>query len=688
MKSLLSLLTILVAGLTLNAQYIPGVLKIYDESEIDSLTDNGVEIMRRRGDIILCLIPEGDNPGVVIPNSSPKDDETDAHRLSGKGNLKKVHDRHNLIGQKRGNLNFPALNKAVEFYDAWQIQEGKGFESPYTGKGIVVGLCDIGLDPLHPTFLDENGKSRIKRITQYLEQKGERLVLEGDAQYKEWKTDNVDKFHATHVAGILAGNGGDTSFKGIARDAEIVASLSGLTDFGLLMGVEDIIDYAKEVGKPAVINLSMGNYIGAHDGTSLFSQYLDLCSDDAIIVLSSGNEGRNPVSLTFPFEKENDDIMFRLGSREGSQRYMYGVTDIWNTSDKPLTVTLCIFDDQSHKVVYEYEPIAITGWDAITYEWNPESPLFDGLTLNGYLTITGGIDKENGRYNVGLIYEYESSRLIGTGWAQDMLCVKVSGPMGDEVEIFADATYTRLMGISGYPAPNSSLSISDLACGERVISVGMYGNRAEYPVTRYNDHGQFIGQEMVSTGCEPGSTIDYSSYGILRDGRVMPLTVAPGFPIVSACSSHYTGSYPEKRYTTGNKGIWVAESGTSMSSPYVAGYIATWLEALPSLTPEDVIDVIAATNRHDIQDPDDPRNLNGYFDPFFALRKLLGLSGITQVEKPENILLPEDIVDVFSVSGAKVYSGKAEGCNNLEKGLYIIHTPFGAFKHMLPGLFR
>lgn len=59
----------------------------------------------------------------------------------------------------------------------------------------------------------------------------------------------------------MAGNGAGSPYVGIARDADIVVSTSTLTDVGLLAGVEDIIDYAKEVGKPCVINLSMGNYI-------------------------------------------------------------------------------------------------------------------------------------------------------------------------------------------------------------------------------------------------------------------------------------------------------------------------------------------------------------------------------------------------------------------------------------------
>ncbi len=239
--------------------YIPRIVKIQSESEVDSLHEQGVDVLRRRGDILLCFFPNAQTRSYE-PAFRPRPIA-------------------------------PALDVAKTYYDAGFIQNGAAFGTPYTGKGVVVGICDIGIDPLHPTFLDADGRSRIKRVVQYKEEEGLRIQLDGDDDYRLWQTDNAEEYHATHVCGILAGNGTGTPYSGIASDAEIVATVSTLTEVGLLAGVEDIIDYAKEVGKPAVINISVGSYTGAHDGSSLFSQYLDMCADDAIIVLSSGNEG-------------------------------------------------------------------------------------------------------------------------------------------------------------------------------------------------------------------------------------------------------------------------------------------------------------------------------------------------------------------------------------------------------------
>ncbi len=260
--------------------YIPRLVKIQSESEVDSLREQGVDVLRRRGDILLCFFP---NPQT-------------------RSNEPAIRPRPIA----------PALDVAKSYYDAGSIQSGDGFGTPYTGKGVVVGICDVGIDPLHPTFLDADGRSRIKRVVHYIEGDGLRIQLEGDDDYLEWQTDNPEEYHATHVCGILAGNGAGSPYSGVAPDADIVATVSTLSEVGLLAGVEDIIDYAKEVGRPAVINISVGSYTGAHDGSSLFSQYLDMCAEDAIIVMSSGNEGTHYNSLVSSFSSDSPSVAVRL----------------------------------------------------------------------------------------------------------------------------------------------------------------------------------------------------------------------------------------------------------------------------------------------------------------------------------------------------------------------------------------
>ncbi|MDE7347650.1 MAG: S8 family serine peptidase [Muribaculaceae bacterium] len=640
------------AGAEPESRFIPRIIKIVDESEIDSLAECGVEMLRRRGDILLCLFP-------------------DAPTRSGQ-----VHARVSrpII---------PVLDESMRHYDAGSIQSGAATGTPFTGRGVVVGICDIGIDPLHPVFLDADGRSRIKRVVQYIEQEGIRLQLDGDDEYRNWVTDNPDMYHATHVCGILAGGGAGTPYVGVAPDAEIVATVSTLTEVGLLAGVEDIIDYAKEVGKPAVINISVGSYTGPHDGSSLFSQYLDMCGEDAFIVLSAGNEGSHKNTLLSEFSPARRSVSFRLGNTAWDQYHMYGMTDIWSGSSSPLSVSLGLYDTNEKKIERWLEPCALIGGETRTYLWGGGNSDPEAFPFEGELTAIGYVDSENGRHCTSLVYDFTSvERACDGEWARYVLAVEVSGEAGEDVEVYADGSYTRLYGLPGSPAPSSDLTISDLACGFNVISVGMYGNRDSVP----RSHPQMLADDEIffePTGYGRGSTVVHSSYGTLRDGRVLPLTVAPGATLMSAGSRPFLEANPFHPHLRLGGSTWIDEGGTSMSAPYVAGYIATWLEAVPTLSVSDVRRIIASTNRIDIPDSDDPHNAAGFFDPVAALRLAIRSAGIDSVEDSGIDVSPDEYVEVYDVAGVKRYAGVASGLSGMEKGLYVVRAPRGVGKMVL-----
>ncbi len=641
-----------VKGAQPDPPYTPGLVKIAGENEVDSLSREGVEILRRRGDILLCLFPN------------------DRTRSAATTRMK----RHIS----------PTLDVCKSYYNAGSVQSGAATGTPYTGKGVVVGICDIGFDPLHPTFLDAEGNSRIKRVVHYIEGEGIRTQLDGVEQYEHWITDNPDIFHATHVCGILAGNGAGTPYSGIAPDADIVVTVSTLTDVGLLAGVEDIIDYAREVGKPAVINLSVGSYTGPHDGTSLFSQYLDMCAEEAFIVLSSGNEGHRTNTLFSDFTQERESVSFRIGNTAWDQFMMYGATDIWSGSGSPLTVSLGIYDYNLKSVVRWFDSFTLTGADSRSYAWSGSGIELEDNAFSGELMAQGEVDSENGRHHTLLSYEYTAPERAEDGnWARYVLAVKVDGKPGNDVEVYSDGSYSRLINLPGNPEPTTERTVSDLACGNKVISVGMYGNRDSIPYSapaEFNDDRIYLN----ATSYTPGNTVRYSSYGTLRDGRILPLTVAPGATLISAGSGPFLQRYPYHRHLRMGGTRWIAEGGTSMSAPYVAGYIATWLEAVPSLTVDDVIGIIARSNRLDIPEPDDPHNANGYFDPASGLKLALDAGGVETIVNPGLPLSPDDHVEVFDIAGIKRYSGVASCLDGMDKGLYVIRTPYGVMKATLP----
>lgn len=623
------------------ATYIPAIIKIYDDEDYKELEEEGIIISRQRGDLLLCLVPTQEEQATRTGESSSK-----------KVKKADIFNKKDIIS--------PVLDNALNFYKAYSIQDGTAFGSPYTGKGIVAGFCDTGIDPLHPTFISPNGNARVKKLTRYKESEGIREELNNSTEFDKWITDDFSSFHATHVGGILAGNGANSPYKGVASEADIVVSVSELSSYGILMGVEDIIDYARAEGKPAVINLSLASYTGPHDGTSLFSQYLDLCASEAVIVVSAGNEGSGNISMRHEFTESSPIAVFRLGNKKWDQINMYGATDIWNSTDSPLEITISVYDDGEYKTVYDYEMVCLSDHDVKYYVWDENNVPFADCSLRGYLAVMGGVDPENGRYNATIAYDFSSENLTPGGWAKDVIKVTVKGKEGEDVEIFADGTYTRLMG-SGAGSPSPQYSISDLACGYNVISVGMYDNDDSMEVS------------------------PHSSYGTLRDGRILPTTLAPGADLISAGSRPYLQRNPSYPHIESAGTYWISLNGTSMASPYVAGYIATMLQACPELTGEDIMSLIEKSNSTDIPDPFDVHCLNGYFDPVSAFALALGSGSVDRIDKEDFSLSADDLIEVYNLSGLPVYKGKAEGCNNLPPSVYIIRTSDYAFKRRLSG---
>ena len=115
-------------------------------------------------------------------------------------------------------------------------------------------------------------------------------------------------FHGTHVTGIAAGNGsvpapnppGGGPFVGVAPKADIILvadSSNGAEGLGTsantLDGVNFIFQRAAALGKAAAVNMSLGDNLGPHDGTSLLERGIDQLLGGAgrAFVKSAGNAG-------------------------------------------------------------------------------------------------------------------------------------------------------------------------------------------------------------------------------------------------------------------------------------------------------------------------------------------------------------------------------------------------------------
>ena len=218
------------------------------------------------------------------------------------------------------------------------------FETPFTGKGVIVGVIDQGFQYRHAAFLDADKKSRVIALwnrENYPRDEQPTTDIPDSGQ-----ADNSGG-HATHVTGIAAGskvNG--NNYYGVAYEADIVMIPSSFDDAEVLEDVKYIKKVAKEAGKPYVINMSFGSQIGSHDGLSLYNRTLnDLIADNSgVFVCAAGNEGNNKIHTSHTFTKDDEVRYLLIDHNTTAQKYSY--LSIWEQTgdgNQNITVEPCYF---------------------------------------------------------------------------------------------------------------------------------------------------------------------------------------------------------------------------------------------------------------------------------------------------------------------------------------------------------
>lgn len=177
--------------------------------------------------------------------------------------------------------------------------------SNLTGKGVLVGFVDTGIDYKHPAFLDENGNTRIKYIYDLSDNNAvydENQINEAIRSKEPLSIVKEQDYagHGTHVAGIACGRSNDKNNRGVAYDsfiAMVKTTRYGNINYALstqiMRGIRFLVDKAAKDSLPLVINISMSTNDGAHNGRSILEQYIEtICKLDKVnIVVAAGNEG-------------------------------------------------------------------------------------------------------------------------------------------------------------------------------------------------------------------------------------------------------------------------------------------------------------------------------------------------------------------------------------------------------------
>ena len=194
------------------------------------------------------------------------------------------------------------------------VQEKNSFH--LLGKGTIAAIIDSGIDYTHVDFRNEDGSTRIIALwDQTIEGNPPDGFLEGTEYNREQLNEALDSprpftvvpsrdnlGHGTAVAGIAAGNGQASAGenRGAAPLCELLVvkvGQKGNDTFAqsteIMRAVKYVTDKARMLGRPVAINLSFGMNNGAHDGQSLFEEYLTAMSSEwkSAMIIPTGNEG-------------------------------------------------------------------------------------------------------------------------------------------------------------------------------------------------------------------------------------------------------------------------------------------------------------------------------------------------------------------------------------------------------------
>lgn len=489
-----------------------------------------------------------------------------------------------------------------------------------TGKGVIMGIIDTGIDWQHQDFRNADGTTRIKALldlsepgtdkangTLYTEQEiNSALIGIGVVKQK----DVVG--HGTHVAGSAAGNGRATgngipagTYVGVAPEADLVIVKANRVEGvnfdrnDYIPSMEFIRDFAKSANKPFVINISSGGNFGPHDGTDPVEEAIDVLLTEAnskckAIVVSAGNDG-------------NDNI-------HASGTFGSGTTSIETRFTVPSYTPNA--DTQNDYVLFE-------GWykGTLSYSVKVTSPTgISSATVNsgndwGNDTSDGAIYISNAKFGKSSngdkqiqvqVYDYSTTKPPKQGvWK-----ILISGSSG-RFDLWIAGTSMNAELSSNI---DNTMIVSTPATAKKAITVGSY-------ITKRN-WTDLNGNNLQNSSLTVGNISSFSSPGPTRDGRTKPEVSAPGELIAASYSvdAPPTGSYSifSSSYSQwpnayiARDGKHALTQGTSFAAPHVAGTVALMVQQFPNKTPTEIRQAIIATARPDGFTGAVPNNKWGY----------------------------------------------------------------------------
>jgi subtilisin family serine protease len=554
-----------------------------------------------------------------------------------------------------GSIAKPLLKKARAAINADEVHSGSdGLPQAYNGEGIITAIIDQGFDPNHPNFQDADGNTRVKALWSAVNGKTTLRNVE------EYTTDGRNESHGTHTLGCMAGSfnkkGGKVAqlsdkgtvsvrstvanpYYGISTNSDIIIGVGQLSSANIIANLDEIAKYAEQEGKPFVVNMSFGTKNGAHDSADLYSQSLSAYTKKGILFFAAGNEGDVKTSIRKTFTDSDNTVKTFITLPSSTTQ---NIIDIWASDSQDFAVSLAVYNLSTGKIEYSYDistntekSVYVTSsvYSDASYVHNDA---FDRAFSTSYVNLVSLRNMDtNNRREVSVTYQLTNNTETNkTG--NYVLGFIVSGKPGQTIDIVSCDGDTEFVSKNqaGWTEGNPDFSITQESCVDGVISVGSFTTSTSWPT---------LGQLAYTSGQRDaeGGISYFSSYGQLIDGTTRPTVLSPGAAIISSISSYYTdANYSADQlntcsalYTKNSRDYyWESEQGTSMACPVAAGTVALWLQADPTLTTEDVMNVIKQTSVQDEATLANPVKAGaGKINALAGIKYILGLNSVNSI---------------------------------------------------------
>ena len=423
-----------------------------------------------------------------------------------------------------------------------QVQRDEPGNLQLTGRGVLIGIVDSGVDYRHPAFLTADGKSRILRLwdqsipgnppegyatgTEYTnEEINEALSLSVQGGRRLVPSEDVSG-HGTAVLGVAAGSDFSRGAvnRGVAYESDLLVVKMGIPrqdsfprTTELMQGVDYLVRQAIRLGRSIAINLSFGNNYGSHRGDSLLETYLDNVSGMGknVICVGMGNNGNDALhtgGMLSPGEIQ--EIELGVGAFEPTLN-----VQLWKNYEDEMEIYL--EHPAGERVGPLFETLGAQRWQA----GNTKLLIYYGKPAPYHVTQEIYVD---------FLPQDEKTPYVDSGVWKIILAAR--NIKNGEYFLWLPGGKTLNPGTAFYlPRPQGTLTIP--ATARRVISVGAYD-------ARQNTYADFSGR-----GCR---ALPYPK----------PDLAAPGVDI----------------YAPRPGGGYAAFTGTSFSTPFVTGAAALLME--------------------------------------------------------------------------------------------------------------